>query len=107
MIGVNRFTVRNVRYATDGALIILSFTTEEVIQPILELQTALDSLTLTEIEIIITRSLFDLSDSDHRVYTRNQLSRVEINILNLLEQSSVLIRRTDTNPQVNLEYEWF
>ena len=107
MIGMGRITVRVIRYATDGALIVLSFTTEDIIQPLLELQTALNSLTLTEIEIIITRSLFDLSDSDHRVYPRVQLSEPEIRILDLLDLSSILIRRTDTNTQVNLEYEWF
>ena len=103
---VRREIVRNIRYATDTGLIILSFALEELPNDILPLQNALNTLTLSEMEIIITRSLFDLTHNTRRVYTLNDLSVFETPLLQTIGLQEVIISRTDHEDHVHLEYRW-
>ena len=103
---VGRVTVKIIRYATEDGLVILSFTLEDPPRNLHQLQTALNTLTLSEIELIIVRSLFDLNHDNHRIYAINDVTVIEQNIFNIIGAREAIIWRRDVNDEIILEYEW-
>ena len=103
----NANIIRSVRYASENGLVILSFVIEDQNHQIIrQLQNALSTFSLLDFEIVITRSLFDLSDTQHRIYQRNHLTARELTLLDFSLKPSVWISRADYPNHVELYYEW-
>lgn len=109
MIGLNREIIRVINYVTEEQTIIISFITAYALNPevLFTLQNMLNTLTTLELEVIITRSLFDIEHRNHRVYRANDLSDPEINLLTIHNATGVLVRRINSNNFVQIDYEWF
>lgn len=99
--------IRTIRYASENGLVILSFILDEQDNRIiLQLQNTLSTFSLTDYEIIISRSLFDLSDAQHRIYNRDHITANEQVLLDISLNQSIWIHRRDYPTYVQLNYEW-
>ena len=104
----DRFEIRSINYAMAEQLIILIFTSREVLNLNLlnQVYNILNQFSLENIELILTRSFFDLNPGENRIYMLNELTFFEAPILQLLNITSITVRRTDFADRVEIEYEW-
>ena len=106
---LGREIIRTINYETQEQKVILTFITEYALPPsvLLALQNVLNDLSTIDLEVIVTRSLFEVDHLNHKVFRKPDLTPIEQNMMNIQNASGVLIRRSDIEAHVHLEYEWF
>ena len=109
MDGLGREIIRTINYETQEQTILLIFIIEYALPPnvLLTLQNTLNNLSTIDLEIIITRSLFEVNSQNHRVFRQSDITLIERDLMDLQGASGVLVRRFDLENQVQLDYEWF
>ena len=109
MNGLGREIIRTVNYETQEQPILLLFITEYALPQnmLLALQNVLDNLSTLDLELIITRSLFEVNHRNHRVFREPDITLIEQSMMDLQSASGVLVRRFDRENHVRLDYEWF